>query len=119
MQAGWSEAPAGELECLDAFHIATLLKPNSAMLPAFIDIGEVLVISVIVADADREWIAKGPLHLTAMDADRYRGMRRAMNELHCQRIDLSHVAAINTSNRCKRIDQNFPLTRIHTDPNTI
>jgi hypothetical protein len=89
------------------------------MLPTFIDIGEVLSIPVIVADADWKGIAKGPLHLPAMDADRYRGMRRAVNELHCQRIDLPHIAAISTSKRRKRIEQNLPFARIHTDPNII
>src|SRR3972149_5111876 len=92
------------IERLDALHIAFLLKPNPATLPALIDIRKVLAISVIIADADWKRIAKGPLHLTAMDADRYRGMRRAVNEFHRQRIDLSHIAAISTTKRSKRVD---------------
>ena len=89
------------------------------MLAALIDIRKVLSISIIVADPDRKWIAQRPLHLPAMNANRYLRMWRAMKELGRQRINISRLLPARIPKRFQRIEQNCAFARVQANPSAI
>jgi hypothetical protein len=69
------------------------LSPNSATLAVLIDVREIALFTVVVANLDRERIPRSPLNLPTLNTDRDFRMWRRMNQLDRQSIDLGCVDA--------------------------